>query len=90
MTEKHDLVMASKRWTLKPVGQTWKIVVKPLDTLLRVNEGLLVSIELLEHERKTEVDCRELHLPLLVDIEDLIKLVITGNDILQKFRDLDT
>ena len=55
-----------------------------------MNEGLLVSIELLEHERKTEVDCRELHLPLLVDIEDLIKLVITGNDILQKFRDLDT
>ena len=92
MAEKYLLVMACfpRDASLKPVGQTGKIIVKPLDTLLRVDEGLLVPIELLEHERETEVDRGELHLTLLVDIEDLIKLVITGNDVLQKYRELDT
>ena len=54
-----------------------------------MDEGLLVPIELLEHERETEVNSGELHLPLLVDIEDLIKLVITGNDVLKEYRELD-
>ena len=45
-----------------PVSQTRKVVIEPLNTLLRVNEGLLVAIKLLEHEGEAEVDGGEFDL----------------------------
>ena len=63
-----------------PVSQTRKVVIEPLNTLLRVDESLLVAIKLLEHEGDAQVDSGEFD--LLVQIEDFVELVVSRYDVL--------
>ena len=68
----------------KPVGQTRKAVIEPLNTLLRVDESLLVAIEFLEHKGDAQVDGGEFD--LLVHIEDFVELIISRYDVLKKCK----
>ena len=63
-----------------PVSQTRKVIIEPLNTLLRVDESLLVAIKLLEHEGEAQVDGGEFD--ILVQIEDFVELVVSRYDVL--------